>query len=48
MKTILEKQTPDGLQKRMSQEAEELLYYIKQRLFFRFGDFLKKHLILLP
>ncbi|MDR7075352.1 small GTP-binding protein [Neobacillus niacini] len=42
MKAILEKQTPDGLQKRMNQEAEELLYYIKQRVFFRFGDFFKE------
>ena len=42
MKTILEKQTPDSLQKRMTQEAEELLYYIKQRVFFRFGDFFKE------
>ncbi|SDL92823.1 dynamin family protein [Bacillus sp. OK048] len=42
MKAILEKQTPAGLQKRMTQEAEELLYYIKQRVFFRFGDFFKE------
>ncbi|MEH7252089.1 dynamin family protein [Neobacillus niacini] len=42
VKAILEKQTPDGLQKRMTQEAEELLYYIKQRVFFRFGDFFKE------
>lgn len=42
MKAILEKQTPDGLQKRMNQEAEELLYYIKQRVFLRFGDFFKE------
>ena len=26
----------------MTQEAEELLYYIKQRVFFRFGDFFKE------
>ncbi|MEH7176612.1 dynamin family protein [Neobacillus vireti] len=42
MKAILEKQSSDGLQKRMTQEAEELLYYIKQRVFFRFGDFFKE------
>ena len=31
-----------AIQKRMTQEAEELLYYIKQRVFFRFGDFFKE------
>ncbi|WP_045524232.1 dynamin family protein [Neobacillus niacini] len=42
IKALLEKQTPDGLQKRMTQEGEELLYYIKQRVFLRFGDFFKE------
>ncbi|MEH7113426.1 dynamin family protein [Neobacillus niacini] len=42
IKSILEEQNPDGLQNRMTQEAEELLYYIKQRVFLRFGDFFKE------
>jgi hypothetical protein len=42
IKALLEEQTPNGLQKRMTQEGEELLYYIKQRVFLRFGDFFKE------
>ncbi|MDQ0976227.1 GTPase Era involved in 16S rRNA processing [Neobacillus niacini] len=42
IKALLEKQIPDGLQKRITQEGEELLYYIKQRVFLRFGDFFKE------
>lgn len=42
IKELLEKQTPEALQKRMSLESEELLYYIKQRVFLRFGDFFKE------
>ncbi|AZU63090.1 dynamin family protein [Neobacillus mesonae] len=39
---LLAKQTADTLNSRMVQEAEELIYYIKQRVFFRFGDFFKE------
>ncbi|MFP7297907.1 dynamin family protein [Neobacillus niacini] len=42
IKELLEKQTPEALQKRMTLEGEELLYYIKQRVFLRFGDFFKE------
>jgi small GTP-binding protein len=42
IKAILEKQTSESLQKRLTQEREELLYYIKQRVFLRFGDFFKE------
>nr|WP_263325966.1 dynamin family protein [Neobacillus sp. Marseille-Q6967] len=42
MKALIEQQSPESLQKRMKQESEELLYYIKQRVFFRFGDFFKE------
>ncbi|KGM45888.1 dynamin family protein [Neobacillus niacini] len=42
IKVLLEKQTADVVQKRMTQEGEELLYYIKQRVFLRFGDFFKE------
>lgn len=39
---VFEKQTADALLGRMNQEAEELIYYIKQRVFLRFGDFFKE------
>ena len=39
---LLAAQTADHLTSRMLQEAEELIYYIKQRVFFRFGDFFKE------
>ncbi|GHH98249.1 dynamin family protein [Neobacillus kokaensis] len=39
---LLAAQTADTLNSRMLQEAEELIYYIKQRVFFRFGDFFKE------
>jgi hypothetical protein len=39
---ILEKQTSESLLTRLTQEREELLYYIKQRVFLRFGDFFKE------
>ncbi|WHX99037.1 dynamin family protein [Neobacillus sp. DY30] len=42
IKAYLQKQTAVGAQKRMTQEGEELLYYIKQRVFLRFGDFFKE------
>ena len=32
----------DSLQHRLNQEAEELVYYIKQRVFLRFGDFFRE------
>ncbi|WP_251554735.1 dynamin family protein [Neobacillus muris] len=39
---IFEKQKISPLQIRMAQEAEELVFYIKQRVFFRFNDFFKE------
>ena len=39
---IVKDQSVQHLQTRLSQEAEELIYYIKQRVFFRFGDFFKE------
>lgn len=42
IKELLEKQSPEGLQKRITLEGEELLYYIKQRVFLRFSDFFKE------
>jgi hypothetical protein len=42
IKSLLEKQSSEALQKSMKQEAEELLYYIKQRVFLRFNDFFKE------
>jgi GTPase Era involved in 16S rRNA processing len=42
IKELIEKQTSESLQHRMTQEAKELLYYIKQRVFFRFNDFFKE------
>lgn len=39
---LLASQSPDNLHKRLSQEIEELIYYIKQRVFFRFSDFFKE------
>ncbi|WP_147533732.1 dynamin family protein [Bacillus marasmi] len=40
--SFIELQNADFLKKRLVQEADELLYYIKQRVFFRFGDFFKE------
>jgi predicted GTPase len=42
IKKLLEKQTGENLQNRLLQEAEELIYYIKQRVFLRYGDFFKE------
>jgi small GTP-binding protein len=42
IKAIVEQQRAESLNKRLSQETEELVYYIKQRVFFRFGDFFKE------
>ncbi|MFL6557916.1 MAG: dynamin family protein, partial [Bacillus sp. (in: firmicutes)] len=39
---LFERQTVDTIQKGLNQEAEELVYYIKQRVFFRFGDFFRE------
>ena len=39
---LMEKQSSEPLQRRLSQEAEELVYYIKQRVFLRFSDFFKE------
>jgi len=39
---ILGQQTVQNLESRLSQETEELIYYIKQRVFFRFNDFFKE------
>ncbi|SEJ86442.1 Dynamin family protein [Propionispira arboris] len=38
---VLVGQTVEALQNRLYQECDELIYYIKQRVFFRFGDFFK-------
>ncbi|MGG1399436.1 dynamin family protein [Bacillus salipaludis] len=42
IKELLNRQSVEGLQNRMRQEAEELIYYIKQRVFLRFSDFFKE------
>jgi GTPase SAR1 family protein len=42
IQSIIKQQRAESLQKRLSQETEELVYYIKQRVFFRFGDFFKE------
>jgi replication fork clamp-binding protein CrfC len=39
---ILVKQTAQDLRNRLNQETEELIYYIKQRVFLRFTDFFKE------
>ncbi|MFZ7943102.1 dynamin family protein [Neobacillus sp. 19] len=39
---LTEKQTAEALQSRLQMEAEELVFYIKQRVFLRFGDFFKE------
>lgn len=38
----LEQQTAQDLKNRLSQETEELIYYIKQRVFLRFNEFFKE------
>ena len=40
--TIFVQQTAQNLKKRLYQEIEELIYYIKQRVFLRFNDFFKE------
>ncbi|MGG1674738.1 dynamin family protein [Neobacillus sp. NRS-1170] len=39
---LFEQQTPEAIQGRLNQEADELVYYIKQRVFLRFSDFFKE------
>ncbi|WP_423798906.1 dynamin family protein [Neobacillus sp. SAB-20_R2A] len=39
---LFAKQTVESMENRLFQEAEELIYYIKQRVFLRFGDFFKE------
>ncbi|WP_160721243.1 dynamin family protein [Bacillus sp. USDA818B3_A] len=42
LKTILTNEEVNALQDRLKHEAEELIFYIKQRVFLRFGDFFKE------
>jgi small GTP-binding protein len=42
IKELTEKQTIDNIQNRLHQESEELVYYIKQRVFLRLGEFFKE------
>ncbi len=42
VEAIIGEQKAENLHNRLSQETQELLYYIKQRVFFRFGDFFKE------
>ena len=42
IKALLDNETGAALQSRLIQEAEELIFYIKQRVFLRFGDFFKE------
>ena len=40
--SLIQSQTAEFLKNRLSQESDELTYYIKQRVFFRFGDFFRE------
>ncbi|WP_338451852.1 dynamin family protein [Niallia oryzisoli] len=42
IRELIQTQQTDFLQKRLVQEADELVFYIKQRVFLRFSDFLKE------
>jgi predicted GTPase len=42
IKDVFSKQSDEALTKRMTQESAELIFYIKQRVFFRFNDFFKE------
>lgn len=42
VRIILNNETVASLQNRLIQEAEELIFYIKQRVFLRFGDFFRE------
>ncbi|MCJ8006622.1 dynamin family protein [Lederbergia wuyishanensis] len=39
---LLQESEPSLLKKQLSQEAKELLFYVKQRVFYRFPDFFKE------
>lgn len=39
---LIRKQKPELLSQRLEQETDELVFYIKQRVFLRFGDFIKE------
>ncbi|MGG3469582.1 dynamin family protein [Neobacillus pocheonensis] len=39
---LLKQQSLEAIQSRLMHETEELVYYIKQRVFLRFGDFFKE------
>ena len=43
---LIQQQPNTLIQKKLSQETDELVFYIKQRVFLRFSDFLKEPLIL--
>ncbi|KAB7709238.1 hypothetical protein F9802_02185 [Bacillus aerolatus] len=38
----LEKESPQLIEKRLDQEMDELVFYLKQRVFYRFSDFFKE------
>jgi predicted GTPase len=42
IEALFNKQSEEALTKRMTQESTELIFYIKQRVFFRFNDFFKE------
>lgn len=42
IRELIQTQQTDFLRKRLVQEADELVFYIKQRVFLRFSDFLKE------
>ncbi|HEY2420699.1 MAG TPA: dynamin family protein [Neobacillus sp.] len=42
IKEVVHKQTKEHLQNHLLQESEELVYYMKQRVFLRFSDFFKE------
>ncbi|MBM7647933.1 putative GTPase [Bacillus ectoiniformans] len=42
VQTHLSSETPALMEKRLSQEVNELIYYVKQRVFYRFSDFFKE------
>ncbi len=42
MLAVLSQKKPDVLEERLNQEADELTYYIRQRVFIRFGEFFRE------
>lgn len=42
MLTVLAEKSPNILEERFKQEADELVYYIRQRVFLRFGDLFRE------